>query len=29
MYIFIVYHKSEYSPHISADIKVYLFMGQH
>ena len=28
-YIYTVYHKSEYTPHISADIQVYLFMGQY
>ena len=29
IYIYIGYHKSEYTPHISEDIEVYLFMGQH
>ena len=24
-----MYHKSEYTPHISADIYVYFFMGQY
>ena len=29
IYIYSVYHKSEYTPHISAGIQVYLSMGKH
>ena len=27
--IYKVYHRSEYTSHISADFQVYFFMGQH